>query len=223
MFWVMFAFAAACWILVALLLPETFRPVLLMRKAQRLRAEGDAKAWAPQERLDWSAGSVAKRTLMRPFQILFMEPILVLITIYLSIVYGEHETSATLLLCLTLLHPSGLLYSLFESVPIIFSDIRGFNLGQTGLCFIPVLIGTTLGAGVTMALGRKYEVLEKVSRASLLASRSKLTRLSPYDRSGRTQCLRRRDSLVASLLLHVSFWVFSCSASVETTNRCTGS
>lgn len=48
-------------------------------------------------------------------------------------------------------------------MPIIFSEIRGFNLGQTGLCFIPVLIGTTLGAGICIALGRKYEVLEKVS------------------------------------------------------------
>lgn len=85
----MFAFAAVCWLLVVFLLPETFVPVLLMRKAQTLRAEGNAKAWAAHERLDWSASSVAKRTLMRPYQILFMEPILVLITVYLSIVYGK--------------------------------------------------------------------------------------------------------------------------------------
>lgn len=36
-FWVMMIFAALCWVLIVLFMPETFAPVLLLRKAKRLR------------------------------------------------------------------------------------------------------------------------------------------------------------------------------------------
>lgn len=44
--------------------------------------------YAEHERQDWSIKGVIHRTLFRPFQMLVKEPILVLITIYLSVVYG---------------------------------------------------------------------------------------------------------------------------------------
>lgn len=57
-FWVMLIFGGVCWIILALGLPETYQPLLLMRKAQKLRAAGDTKVWAPHEQLDFgfSAG-----------------------------------------------------------------------------------------------------------------------------------------------------------------------
>lgn len=143
-FWTMMIFAGVCWLSIVLFLPETFAPVLLMQKAKRLRKEGNSKAWAPHERIDWSVSGVVKRTLFRPFQILALEPILLLITIYLAIVYG-------------------LLYGLFEAVPVLFADIRGFNLGLSSLPFLGVLVGTTLGAGLNVALQYKYFTLQKVS------------------------------------------------------------
>lgn len=83
---VILIFAFVCWLGVVIFLPETFAPVLLAKKAKKLRKEGNEKAWAPHERTDWSVGGVAKRTLLRPFQILALEPMLLLITIYLSVV-----------------------------------------------------------------------------------------------------------------------------------------
>jgi hypothetical protein len=44
--------------------------------------------YAEAERLDRSAKGILHRTLFRPFTMLAMEPILVLATIYLSLVYG---------------------------------------------------------------------------------------------------------------------------------------
>lgn len=142
-FWVMMIFAGFCWVLILLFMPETFAPVLLMRKAKRLRKldpEGNKDLYAPHEKSDWSVGGIAHRTLLRPFQILGQEPILVLITIYLSIVYG-------------------ILYGLFEAVPVIFSLKRGFNLGETGLIFIAVGLGTTLGGIINVFVQLRYRQL----------------------------------------------------------------
>ena len=44
--------------------------------------------YAEHERSDWSVKGVLHRTLYRPIQMLFIEPILLLVTIYLSLVYG---------------------------------------------------------------------------------------------------------------------------------------
>lgn len=90
-FWVMFFFAAGCTLVMIPLLPETYAPVLLRRKVDRLRKEdpeGSKHLYAEHERQDWSFKGVIHRTLFRPFSMLLGEPILFLITVYLSIVYG---------------------------------------------------------------------------------------------------------------------------------------
>lgn len=142
-FWVMMIFAALCWVMILLFMPETFAPVLLMRKAKRLRRldpEGNRDLYAPHEKSDWSIGGIAHRTLLRPFQILAKEPILVLVTIYLSVVYG-------------------ILYGLFEAVPVIFEMKRGFNLGESGLIFIAVGLGTTIGGIINVIVQLRYRQL----------------------------------------------------------------
>ena len=129
-FWLLMIFSGFCWIVVALFLPETFSPVLLQKKAQKLRAEDPVKYkdyYAEHERIDWSLKPLLKRTLFRPFHMLILEPILALVTVYLSLVYG-------------------LLYALFDAFPVIFVDKRGFNLGQNGLVFISVGVGAILGS-----------------------------------------------------------------------------
>ncbi|CEH14106.1 Synaptic vesicle transporter SVOP and related transporters (major facilitator superfamily) [Ceraceosorus bombacis] len=127
-FWVLLIYSFLSWAFVAYFLEETFAPVLLQKKAVRLRKEGNAQAWAPLERQDFSFKGIAERTLFRPFHILALEPMLVLITIYISVVYG-------------------LLYGLFEGVPVVFATLRPteFNLGLSSLPFLAVLIGTTVG------------------------------------------------------------------------------
>ncbi|SJX62955.1 probable mfs-multidrug-resistance transporter [Sporisorium reilianum f. sp. reilianum] len=142
-FWVMLIFAGVCWLMILLFLPETFAPVLLARKAKRLRRldpKGNKDLYAPHEKNDWSAGSIAHRTLLRPFEIMVQEPILVLITIYLSVVYG-------------------ILYGLFEAIPVIWEMKRGFNLGESGLMFIAVGLGTTIGGTINVFFSLRYRQL----------------------------------------------------------------
>ena len=84
-------FAGSCTLLGFFFLPETFAPVLLTRKAKRLRRENPEKnkdLYTESERVSWAPRVVLERTIFRPFKMLLVEPILLLATIYLSVAYG---------------------------------------------------------------------------------------------------------------------------------------
>lgn len=108
-----------------------------MRKEE---PELNKDVYSELERADFSFKGIITRTLARPFIMLFKEPILVLVTIYMSIVYA-------------------LLYSLFSVFPLIWTALHGFSNGETGLVFIGVGLGTTVGAGINIWLGRGYKTL----------------------------------------------------------------
>jgi DHA1 family multidrug resistance protein-like MFS transporter len=78
---------------------------------------------------------------------LALEPILILVTIYLSIVYG-------------------LLYGLFEAFPLIWGELRGFSPGLSGLIFVGVGIGTTIGALLNVWFSRRYKTLTPMWKGS---------------------------------------------------------
>lgn len=62
-------------LLIILLVPETYAPVLLRRKAIRLRAEtGDQRFKAPIEIMQRSITRTVLRSCYRPFMLLFLEP-----------------------------------------------------------------------------------------------------------------------------------------------------
>lgn len=48
---------------------------------------------------------------------------------------------------------------MFEAFPIIFAEKRGFSIGSTGLTFIGIGIGTTIGCVITHLVNRKYDAL----------------------------------------------------------------
>ncbi|KAK0569102.1 hypothetical protein OC861_001241 [Tilletia horrida] len=129
----------------AVFVGPTFAPVLLVKKAKRLRKENPGKNkdfYAEHERLttENSTFSIVKRTVVTPFKILSMEVILMLITVYLSIVYA-------------------VLYALFEAYPVIFRDLRGMSLGMSSLPFLSVLVGAVFGAAANIVLNHRYRHL----------------------------------------------------------------
>jgi MFS transporter, DHA1 family, multidrug resistance protein len=54
----------------------------------------------------------------------------------------------------------------FEAFPIIFGEIRGFSISQTGLVFLFVGLGGVISMLVDVFLGRKYPALVKKWRGS---------------------------------------------------------
>ncbi|KAL0959062.1 hypothetical protein HGRIS_014362 [Hohenbuehelia grisea] len=142
-FWVMMIFGGACTLLVIVALPETYAPVLLQKRARRLRKsnpEQHRHVYADHERQDWTIRGVLHRTLFRPFIMMALEPILILLTIYTSLAYA-------------------ILFALFQAIPIIFSQKRGFSVSQVGLVFIGVGIGTTTGSFINYLTTRRYRAL----------------------------------------------------------------
>ncbi len=70
------------WALCTFFLPETYAPVLLRRRAAKMRKEtGDPSFMTEQERNKRSLKEIIKVSLFRPMEMLFMEPIILFITV----------------------------------------------------------------------------------------------------------------------------------------------
>ncbi|KAF1989397.1 synaptic vesicle transporter [Aulographum hederae CBS 113979] len=120
-------FAAAVWAIGTFVVPETYAPVLLRRRAEKL-SKATGKVY--RSSLDIDRGkTTAKEALViglsRPWQLMFREPIVVICSIYMAIVYGT-------------------LYMLFGAYPIVYQEYRGWSQGIGGLAFIGVAIGMFL-------------------------------------------------------------------------------
>lgn len=63
-------------------------PFIQTQRLRKADPEGTKHLYAEFEKLDLSKGGILNRTLFRPFQMLALEPILLLITIYSSLIYG---------------------------------------------------------------------------------------------------------------------------------------
>lgn len=85
-------FAAVLGIALVLLLPETYAPMLLQRRANRL-SKNTGKVYRSKLEIEQgkkNASEIFKVALSRPWILLFSEPIVILLSIYLSIVYGMY-------------------------------------------------------------------------------------------------------------------------------------
>jgi multidrug resistance protein len=83
-------FAGVLGIAVIFLLPETYAPVLLQKRAHSL-SQKTGKVYRSKLEIEQgkkNIGQVFKVALSRPWVLLFREPIVLLLSIYLSIVYG---------------------------------------------------------------------------------------------------------------------------------------
>lgn len=106
---------------------ETYGPVILVGKASELRRL--TRNWgihAKQEEVEVDFKELAIKNLSRPLRILFTEPIVLIITIYMSFIYG-------------------ILYLNLTAYGIVFGQIYGFSLGVSGLPYFGMIIGVFFG------------------------------------------------------------------------------
>jgi MFS family permease len=89
LFWALTIFGGGSTVALYLTLPETYAPIILRKKARKVRAEtGDEMVYAAIEREDRRILKLLKITLSRPFQLLFGDIIIFLVCLYLSFCYG---------------------------------------------------------------------------------------------------------------------------------------
>ncbi|KIJ68577.1 hypothetical protein HYDPIDRAFT_106784 [Hydnomerulius pinastri MD-312] len=123
LFWILTIFAGICWLQIIFTIPETYEPILLVKKAKELRkSTGDERYHAAMELETVSISERLEKVVARPFKVLFREPMLMALTLYMSFVYG----------CI---------YLLFEAYPIVFTEGHHLNAGVSGLVFLPLPIG----------------------------------------------------------------------------------
>lgn len=113
--------------LALLFLEESYGPVILVSKASELRRL--TRNWgihAKQEEVEVDLQELAVKNIARPLRILFTEPIVLLVTIYMSFLYG-------------------LLYLSLTAYGIVFGQIYGFSLGVSGLPYFGLIVGVGIG------------------------------------------------------------------------------
>ncbi|KAJ5755898.1 spermine transporter [Penicillium manginii] len=137
-FWTNMAFAGVILILVGSI-PETYAPVILKKRAARMRKEtGNPNIITEQEQKKLSLGDIARTNLIRPITMIMTEPVLDLMCMYIILIYS-------------------MLYAYFFAYPVIFGKLYGYNDGQIGLMFIPILIGAGISLLVTPAIEKQFK------------------------------------------------------------------
>ncbi|WLF76621.1 spermine transporter [Lodderomyces elongisporus] len=137
MVWVNMAFAGVMWIILALI-PETYAPVILKKRAKKLRKEtGNPHIMTEQEASPLSFKEMVKLNLLLPLKFVVTEPVLDLVCGYVALIYA-------------------LLYAFFFAYPYIFNQLYGYKDNKIGLMLIPILIGAGLAVTTTPFLEKHY-------------------------------------------------------------------
>ena len=136
---IMCLFTATMWILCSLLVPETYAPVLLRKRAATL-SKMSGKVYKSQQDAEQGVVTVAhafKTALLRPWVLLFKEPIVLLLSTYMAIIYGT-------------------LYMLFAAYPIVYQEKRGWTAGVGALPFLGVAVGMIAAVGYSIWDNKRY-------------------------------------------------------------------
>ncbi|KAL3479605.1 MFS general substrate transporter [Aspergillus californicus] len=108
---------------------ESSRKRILELKASKLRKEtGDPGYYAPSEKHSLDFGALVQRYGKMPAQMMAQEPILIVITLYLTLVYGS-------------------LYLSYQMFPYAFQN-RGWSAPMASLPFISVILGVLCAWGI---------------------------------------------------------------------------
>ncbi|KAL3476502.1 major facilitator superfamily domain-containing protein [Aspergillus californicus] len=140
--WIMYISAMMIFlgfVLVFCCMDETYAPVILVHKAAVLRRQ--THNWgihAKQDEIEVEFIELVRNNLMRPLRMLVTEPILLLVSLYISFVYG-------------------LIYALLGAYPVVFQGVYGMNMGVGGLAFIGLIIGELVGGVYVLLLQGSYK------------------------------------------------------------------
>ncbi|KAF2207755.1 hypothetical protein CERZMDRAFT_50467 [Cercospora zeae-maydis SCOH1-5] len=114
-------------------LPELYAPVILKRKAERLRKEGgDQRHWHPHEAERMTLNNIVTKYFSRPLRMLLTEPMVACIACYASYVYG-------------------ILYMTLQVFPIVFRENRGYGMIVATLPFLGLFVGVLCAVGINLA------------------------------------------------------------------------
>ena len=136
--------------------PETYGPVLLLKKAKRLsNANGKAYISVLEKGGHKTPSEVFRRAIFRPWVFLFREPIVLVGSTYMAIIYGT-------------------VYMFLGAMPIVYNEGRGWSEGTGGLAFLGILVGIILGLAYAI-----YDNHARYLKLSLAKTATPEARLPP--------------------------------------------
>lgn len=116
-------------------LPETNTVTILYQRAERLRRRtGNLKLRTQDEldRQDITPRDILISALVKPAEIMLKDYAILYTNVCTSLTYGIY-------------------YSFFECFPLVYMPMYGFNMGETGLVFLSIIIGCVLGMTICFA------------------------------------------------------------------------
>ncbi|KAF1982316.1 membrane transporter [Aulographum hederae CBS 113979] len=131
-----------------LLMRETYAPVLLSRKAARLRKETGNENLRSKLDNGLTPKELMKRAITRPLRMLVGSPIVLLLSTYMAVIYA-------------------ILYLLFTTFTFVFEEYYGFDSGTVGLTYIGTGAGMIIGLGVIGAASNRI-IQQAMARGELL-------------------------------------------------------
>lgn len=140
-FYVLLIWAGIELTMIFFFVPETYHPVVLKKKAIKLRKEtGNDQWYAPMEVMNKSVTKTVLWSCIRPFQLLTLEPMCLALCLISSILLG-------------------ILYLFFGAFQLIFGNNHGFTQSQIGMSFLGIFVGMMIGVCCDPLWQKNYQRL----------------------------------------------------------------
>lgn len=155
-FWLLTIVSGALTILSFLFLRETYAPVILGRKAARLRKETGNPNLRSKLDTGLTPRDFFKRAIVRPTKLLLRSPIVFLLSLNVSVIFAY-------------------LYLLFTTFTYVYEEQYHFTTGTSGLSYLGIGVGAFIGLGL---VGKSSDAILK-KRAAIEGSMKPEHRLPP--------------------------------------------
>jgi MFS family permease len=132
------------WVILTMTFPETYAPTLLKRRAEKLTKVLGTTHIVDGMQEAKTIGTQLRVGALRPWVILIYEPIVTLLSLFLSIVHGT-------------------LFLLFAAYPIVYQQVRGWPQGVASLPFLAIALGIIFSLIYVAAVDQKRyaKIVEK--------------------------------------------------------------
>ncbi|GAB7339624.1 hypothetical protein MBLNU457_6218t1 [Dothideomycetes sp. NU457] len=133
-------FTATLLVLGVMLVPETYSPYILRKRAARMsRMTGRVyRSKLEAGKPNRTSSQVLKTAIMRPWVMLFREPIILFMSLYVAIIYGTS-------------------YLIFTAFPIVYAEERGWSQGISGLPYLGVMVGQIVAMPFYLVMEVAYQ------------------------------------------------------------------
>lgn len=185
-FWVLAILIAVLSILMPVVMRETYAPILLQRKTERLRKETGNDLLRSKLDVGLSPKDHFKRGIVRPMKLLLFDPISIVFGLYIAVVYGY-------------------LYLMFTSITTVFQGAYGFSPSNVGLVFLGLGVGSILGVAY-FSIASDRTIKRKAAAADKLAAETGATP------EGMKPEYRLSPIIVGAVLLPLGFFFYGWTA-----------